>query len=237
VIYDLLRWISENWEPLAVFLGLVVGTSSGIVAALLIISRGPLAKGIRGQSEALEHSSHALVASNEAQLATAQALTEHIQANLALETKVNALEDTLAALRREYSASCDTMGRQISGLQAKVKTQEQEIRRLNTASVEKDGKIAELQEALRGEQQKIILLNERIDALVDENKNLKAERETLQQAVADLKAKTNGLPDTGKLPPLEEPPDARAQQQAEPPATRELPAAPGEAPEGAGEGR
>jgi hypothetical protein len=232
MLYDVLHWFAENWEPITIVIALGVFGSLAIGVAVYFLGKSQMARQLKASSEANLASSAANESYARAEQARAAALTESLKRETELGIQVvqltHAVEDVkqtlsrdqethkaeVQALQRTYRESCEQMMHEMTTLKARVRTLETENADLKRDGKRKDARIEELEQSLRGEQQKVILLNTRI-----------VELEAAQKKR-----------DTGPLPPLPGE-TVSTQAEAEPPATREQPAAPGEAPEGAGEGR
>jgi len=200
-LHELLDWLTENWEPLLVFGGIVAGVAMGTAVGLWVVSRGPYSKMNRETASALKEGTEALRASQATQREQAEALNRAYRREeeqhgklLALQDQVEVLEDAQQSERARADAERAALAAEVAGLATQLQAEREMSARLIR---EVDGlrqRIGTLERenaALRRERDELTgqrdTLQKRVDALEQEREDLRARLDGLDEEVARLK--------------------------------------------------
>ncbi|MBN1964847.1 MAG: hypothetical protein JW910_09380 [Anaerolineae bacterium] len=187
---DALRALFEHYDALL----FVLGVALGVLGALWIISRGPLARSLKDVTAALKQQMDTGAVLAEA-LNTAQQrrLADH-ETIIKLQDRVDTLSDTVKQVRTEYGETFERLTCEITALKAAHKAEKDRADKLEHTVRQQGAEIV----ALQGENRE---LRGQVRTLKDENKTLARTVEQQGTEIVALQGENREL--TGKVSALE----------------------------------
>ena len=190
MIGDVLNWLSANWEPLVVIVGIATGVAGALFAFWWIKSRDPATRALEQATSAQIKTSEALLKTTEALKVMQDREIERNQSMIDLQNRYDGLHDSFKKLRSQYVDRCESMDRQLAGLTAQLV----DYKRKNEAQL---GRI----EALETKVALLLDENKKLRALITEKEaeltRTRAERDGLQSQVDTLRESLDRL--TGEV--------------------------------------
>lgn|SRR3990167_4842330 len=190
MVYDILEWLTDNWEPVVVVVGISLGIMGSVMLFLYFKSRDPLSRALDRTTDALLKSNEAVLKSQQSQIEVGAALTialkretEYNQKVIDLQNQIDALQDKVKDIQGEYDKQCQLLmaeldaaktrlttaeagwNKRLNELEGQTYEQEKKIALLEQAVKERDKRIADLEHSLIERDQRIAELTAKVEEM------------------------------------------------------------------------